>query len=314
VDLGTLAAAVATRLQRTSETNREARQDPLTGLPNRAAFREACERARSLARRKREPLSLAILDLDRFKSVNDKYGHPVGDEVLRGVASVLTRALRGSDMVARWGGEEFVALLPNTGQKGAVQSLERALDDLRRERFTGKDGAAFSVTFSAGVVPYPDNVTLEEAVSAADRLLYLAKVAGRNRVFGAEVDPSPPGRNVLFVSDDFTQAATARDFLEKAGFEVCFVPNDAATLLAAVDAATAVIVLDVGIPALDGKGLLRQLEPIASAQSIPIIMLAESGAEQDIVRSFEFGADDYVVKPFSAAELVARVRRLVKRS
>jgi diguanylate cyclase (GGDEF)-like protein len=314
VDLNTVTAAVATRLQRTAEANREARQDPLTGLPNRAAFREACARALALARRNREPLSLAILDLDRFKSVNDTHGHAIGDEVLRGVAAVLTQAFRGSDMAARWGGEEFVVLLPNTGQKGAVQSLERALDALRQKSFTGKEGAPFSVTFSAGVVSYPDDATLEEAVNSADRLLYLAKVAGRNCVLGAEADSSPLGRKVIFASSDFTQAATARDFLAEAGLEVVFVPATSAAVHAAVDATTAVIVLDVRVPALDGEELLRQLRPIAEAQSVSIVVLADSSAEQDIVRCFDLGADDYLVKPFSPAELVARVRRLAKRT
>jgi diguanylate cyclase (GGDEF)-like protein len=314
VDLNTVTAAVATRLQRSAEANREARQDPLTGLPNRAAFREACERARALARRTEEPLSLAILDIDRFKSVNDAHGHAVGDDVLRRVAAVLTEALRGSDLVARWGGEEFVALLPNTDQKGAVQSLQRALEAMRELRFTGKDGAPFSVTFSAGVIPYPANAGLEEAVNSADRLLYLAKVAGRNRVFGAETDPAPPCRTVLFAGDDFTQAATARDFLAAAGLEIEFVPGNAPSVLAAVDAGTAGIVLDVRVPALDGEALLRKLQPIARAQSIPVVVLADSSAEQDIVRCFDLGADDYLIKPFSPAELTARVRRLLKRN
>jgi diguanylate cyclase (GGDEF)-like protein len=314
VDLNSVTAAVATRLQRSAEANREARQDPLTGLPNRAAFREACERARALSRRTHEPLALAILDLDRFKSVNDAHGHAIGDDVLRGVAAVLTQALRGSDLVARWGGEEFVALLPNTDQKGAVHSLERALEAMREKRFTGKDGAPFSVTFSAGVVPYPDDAVLEEAVNAADRLLYMAKVAGRNRVFGAEADSTPPCCTILFAGSDFTQAATVRDFLGAAGLETSFVPGNAPSVLAAVDAGTAGIVLDVRVPALDGEELLRKLQPIARAQSIPVVVLADSSAEQDIVRCFDLGADDYLVKPFSPAELTARVRRLVKRN
>src|SRR5262245_19597461 len=148
VDLNTLAAAVATRLQRTAEASCEARQDSMTGLPNRAAFREACERARALAQRNREPLSLGILDLDRFKSVNDMHGHAVGDEVLRRAAGVLGRALRKGDLLARWGGEEFVVLLPATPRKGAVLCLERALDVMRRERYEGKNGVTFTVTFS----------------------------------------------------------------------------------------------------------------------------------------------------------------------
>jgi diguanylate cyclase (GGDEF)-like protein len=314
VDLNTLAAAVATRLQRTGEASREARQDPLTGLPNRAAFREACDRARALAQRTREPLSLAILDLDRFKSVNDTHGHAVGDNVLRRVAAVLTRALRTSDLVARWGGEEFVVLLPNTNQKGAVLCLERALHALRRESFTGKGGAVFTVTFSAGVVLYPEGAGVEAAVNAADRLLYLAKVAGRNRTLGAEEDASVARRKVLFAGNDPVSAAAVAGRLGGAGLEILYVPAGPAALIAAVDAATAVIVLDVRIPALDGVEMLAALRKNPACQAVPSIVLADSSSEQDIVRSFELGAEDYVVKPFSPAELQARIMRLMKRA
>ena len=187
VDLPTVAAAIAARLQRAAETTREARQDALTGLPNRAAFREACERARALAQRNAEPLALAMLDLDRFKAVNDTHGHSAGDEVLRRAALVIGKSLRGSDLLARWGGEEFVALLPNTNHKGAVQSLERALQALRQETFRGANGALFRVTFSAGVVQFPTASSVEEAVAAADRWLYQAKSQGRDRVVGAQL-------------------------------------------------------------------------------------------------------------------------------
>jgi diguanylate cyclase (GGDEF)-like protein len=186
VDLPTVAAAIAARLQRSAETTREARQDTLTGLPNRAAFREACERARALAQRNSVPLALGLLDLDRFKVVNDTHGHSAGDEVLRRCALVISKSLRTSDLLARWGGEEFVALLPNANVKGAVQSLERALHALRQEVFKGAQGALFRVTFSAGVVQFPPDSTIEDVVAGADRLLYQAKSQGRNRVLGAE--------------------------------------------------------------------------------------------------------------------------------
>jgi len=311
VDLNTLAAAVATRLQRTAEANREARQDSLTGLPNRAAFREACERARALAQRNREPLSLAILDLDRFKSVNDRHGHLVGDEVLRRVAAILVQTMRVSDVVARWGGEEFVVFFPNTNQKGAIRCLERTLEALRLERFTGENGDNFSVTFSAGVVLYPEGATLEEAVSAADQLLYLAKVAGRNRILGAEEEQPPPRRTVLVAGD---RPDLAADHLRKAGIEVVEVAGNAAAVAASVDGATALVVLDVRVPALDGAEMVAALRRCAAAQSVPIVVLAASAEEQDIVGSFEMGVEDYVLKPYSGAELVARVRRLLKRT
>jgi diguanylate cyclase (GGDEF)-like protein len=314
VDLNTLAAAVATRLQRTAEATRESRQDALTGLPNRAAFREACERARAMAQRKREPLSLGILDLDRFKSVNDQHGHATGDEVLRRAATVIARSLRTSDLLARWGGEEFVALLPNADQRGAVQCLERALQALRQERFQGADGSEFGVTFSAGVVQYPEGATIEEAVNAADRLLYLAKVAGRNRVLAAENEQRPNRSKVLFAGADAGASTAAREAFRKVGLEVDHIAVSGSALVAALDGSVALVVIDAKVPALDGVEALRCVRERSAFGSVPIIVLAASSSEQDLVRSFELGADDYIVKPFSPVELLARVQRLLKRA
>src|SRR6185436_10285844 len=109
--------------------------DPLTSLPNRAAFREAYLRNVSLASRKREPISAAILDLDRFKHVNDSYGHAMGDEVLRKAAELIGGSLRKSDLLARWGGEEFVALFPNTSADGAANAVRKALEALAAHPF-----------------------------------------------------------------------------------------------------------------------------------------------------------------------------------
>ncbi|MEE9465877.1 MAG: diguanylate cyclase, partial [Candidatus Neomarinimicrobiota bacterium] len=124
IDLDILASAVAAKMQRSGELARESRIDPLTKLPNRAALAEAFQRTQSQAQRSREPLSIAILDLDHFKAVNDTHGHATGDDVLRRLGTALTAALRGTDVVARWGGEEFVILFPNAGIQGSTNALE----------------------------------------------------------------------------------------------------------------------------------------------------------------------------------------------
>lgn len=180
-----LAVAVAGRLQRSADIARQARQDLLTGLPNRSALEEIFARAASFAARRREPLSLSIMDLDRFKSVNDTFGHAVGDEVLRRTATVLARSLRRSDQIGRWGGEEFVVIFPHTGVHGAKIAMEKALAALRQETFTTPLGKTFQVTFSAGIAEVAPGMLVQEAVAEADRLLYIAKAQGRNRVLNA---------------------------------------------------------------------------------------------------------------------------------
>jgi two-component system, cell cycle response regulator len=178
----TLSMAISAKLQRSAELIRESRQDLLTGLPNRAAFGEAFERARFLAARLGQPLSLAIMDIDGFKSINDRYGHHTGDQILRQAAAILASCLRKSDLLARWGGDEFVALFPNTDPAGAALALDKARLALQSERFDAGDGALVELTLSSGVASASVSARVEEAVAEADRFLYLAKGAGRNRV------------------------------------------------------------------------------------------------------------------------------------
>src|SRR5205085_2816855 len=156
----------------------------------------------SLAARKREPIAAAILDLDRFKHVNDTYGHAMGDEVLRKAASIIGGSLRKSDLLARWGGEEFVALLPNTGADGAANAVRKALDSLAANVFEAPGGRTFHVTFSAGVAEVVADAGMEETVAEADRFLYLAKAQGRNRVVTAKDKGDQQPRSILLVESD----------------------------------------------------------------------------------------------------------------
>ena len=182
--LPVVAAAISAKIRREADTARVARLDTLTGLPNRRAFEVAFEQYRAHARRTGRPVALGMIDIDHFKVVNDTWGHIVGDEVLKRVASLLGRTLRQSDFIARWGGEEMVVIFPDTDAPGAVVALLKSLDALRGESFEGTGGQTFAVTFSAGVAEVEPDLDVEVAVASADRLMYEAKVAGRNRIEG----------------------------------------------------------------------------------------------------------------------------------
>ena len=181
-DPDTLALAVSTKLQRWAEISWESHRDTLTELPNRASFEETYLLMKSLAVRQKEPLCLGMLDLDHFKSVNDSYGHIVGDEVLKSFASIVNRSLRKSDFLARWGGEEFLVLFPNTTLKGAKNALQKALDRFSKHVFTTKASQSFSVTFSAGIVRIDESYSMDEDIDRSDRVLYRAKSEGRNLI------------------------------------------------------------------------------------------------------------------------------------
>ncbi|MGH2971143.1 MAG: GGDEF domain-containing protein, partial [Gaiellaceae bacterium] len=128
------------------------------------------------------PFTLVVADLDDFKQINDRYGHDAGDDVLRETASVLRHTLRESDLPGRWGGEEFVLLLPGTETEGGAQLAERVRAALRERSFHGRDGAVFGVTCSFGVAQHRPGEGERLLFSQADRALYEAKRLGKDRV------------------------------------------------------------------------------------------------------------------------------------
>jgi two-component system, cell cycle response regulator len=164
------------------ESRSLATTDALTGLLNRRAFLESTGREVARAKRYNDKLSVVLLDVDHFKQINDKRGHAAGDVVLSTVGKLLNSALRTCDIVARWGGEEFVLVLPSTSIEGAEQTAERVREMLERARIKDTDGDLIPVTASFGVATYYGNETLEQVVDRADRAMYLAKSGGRNRV------------------------------------------------------------------------------------------------------------------------------------
>ncbi|HUJ60879.1 MAG TPA: sensor domain-containing diguanylate cyclase [Kofleriaceae bacterium] len=168
-------------------------RDALTGLVNRAAIDQRFTRERLLAERGGRPVAVAVLDLDRFKAVNDRHGHATGDLVLREAARTVGACMRRTDIVARWGGEEFVIVMPDTDARGAGRAMEKALDAVRALGVAAPGGAPLRVTFSAGVVESRAGESLELAVSRADQLLYQAKATGRDRVL-AERTRSDTGK------------------------------------------------------------------------------------------------------------------------
>jgi diguanylate cyclase (GGDEF)-like protein len=164
---------------------RAARNDPLTGMLNRRAFLAEFEREEARAARGGTVFSLAIFDLDHFKRINDRHGHPVGDRVLKAFAGVLRAAIRRQDTAGRYGGEEFALLMPETGKDtahGVAERVRRALE----ERGLDVDGRRIDLTVSAGVAVFgADGTDWDSLLSAADGALYEAKRKGSNRVVRA---------------------------------------------------------------------------------------------------------------------------------
>jgi diguanylate cyclase (GGDEF)-like protein len=173
------------------ESRLTATTDMLTGLLNRRAFIEWATRELRRAERYRDSLSVIILDVDHFKQVNDRYGHATGDHVLEFVGSMLPKAVRSCDVVARWGGEEFVLALPSTPLQGAVLVAERARRTLEEASVQAGNGSTVPVTASFGVAQLNPGETIDQLIDRADRAMYAAKSGGRNRVETADSLPDP---------------------------------------------------------------------------------------------------------------------------
>ena len=176
-------SALLTKLRDQSEAfEKQAREDALTGLPNRRAFDESLSRALQWARQDRRPLSLAIIDVDHFKRVNDQYSHTVGDAVLREVGRLLSGTIRVSDVPARVGGEEFALLFHDSTLEQALVTCER-LRQLFHEQRNWAGVASLQINFSAGLVQWSGEGEDEEAfVQRSDDALYQAKQTGRDRI------------------------------------------------------------------------------------------------------------------------------------
>ncbi len=171
--------------------------DGLTGLHNHRRFQEMLEEEVEEAKRYERTLSLMLVDIDHFKRVNDTYGHPMGDQVLKRVARVLNEFARTTDRVCRYGGEEFAVIMPQTDRNGGRLLAERFRTEVKEQRFQAGENQ-FAVTFSVGVCTYPDQARhKQELIDKADQALYHAKDHGRDRtVHYADIRPDSASGNV----------------------------------------------------------------------------------------------------------------------
>lgn len=170
------------RAQRYRQARAERITDSLTGLMNHRAIKGLVDTELERATRQEQPMSVAMVDIDHFKQINDNWGHPTGDRIIRGLSTLLNTRLRKYDGVGRYGGEEFMIVLPATAPDDAARLIDRLRGFFAEQVFETEDGQRISCQFSAGVAAYPAFITTQEIINAADEALYAAKQSGRNRV------------------------------------------------------------------------------------------------------------------------------------
>lgn len=312
VDMAAFGVAVSSRLERQASQHEAARRDPVTGLPNRAAFLERVEHLRDTSPAG-TPFALAVLDLDHFRWVEETYGRQLADSVLRRAGIRLAMALRQAAVFARWDGAEFIALFAGRTAAEAGAIVDQARLVLRRVDFRADGGAPLTVTFSSGVADLVTGQPLDEGFATADRLCYVAKASGRNRVLAGESGLSLPVRRVLLAEDDPAMVRMVSQGLRREGFEVIACGDGESALAALPGSGASMVISDIQMPGMDGLQFLRALRELPEFRHIPVMMLTAVGDENHIVRAFELGADDYLTKPVTIRELVARARRLLRR-
>ena len=287
-----LAATVRQQLQRAAGTRDGARKDEATGLATRAAFIEEWTRARSSGASRMRVALLALDAVDHADEVDASHVKPF--------ARIVSEALPHARCVARWGATELIALYAGADTPAAGDELRDLLDRWR----AGGEGTA-----SAGAADVTDGADLETVVAEARRALYVARANGGDRVVSPDRPADAPARRILLAEDDALTASLILHRLRREGLDVDHHATGDGALAAARENQYALAVLDVKMPGMDGFEVLRALRSIARYRAAPILMLTSMGSEEDVVRGLQLGATDYVLKPFSPVELVARVHR-----
>ncbi|WP_261302384.1 response regulator [Paenibacillus andongensis] len=320
-----LAARIYGLLKRTRNFEQLAFRDPLTGVFNRRYFDLQIGMELQRIERYPAPISLVFIDIDCFKRINDTYGHHVGDLVLQGLAHLLQVNLRSTDLLARFGGEEFVIALPNTSVEQAFATMQSILHKVRINAVAQYEGQTFSITFSAGVAEWHEGMTVAEWVDKADDAMYQAKQLGRDRIVSASEEdegseqrkltasPQIDKKNLLIVDDDPILRAILTSHLEHLPITITHASDGEVALGLLLANAYDACILDGMMPKLDGFSLLSKIknDPRLNVRDMKVLMLSGKKKEDDLAKGFQMGADDYMTKPFSLVELEVRVRKLM---
>jgi diguanylate cyclase (GGDEF)-like protein len=308
IDPATFAVQVSAVLERARGQTPVSNHDPLTGLSNRLGFRRVFEQ---LAPGRRRTLTLAVLDLDSFASFNAKHGRATGDKALLLVAEVLREQIDDPRMLARWGGEEFIAAFPNLDAIATIKRLEQASQNLT-ERSLAKFGT--SLRFSVGVSELGPTENLDYGLLRADQLLYQVKRRGRGDWYAHKFEPAGDGRPRILVAEDDPLVASMllRDLADD--YEVAYVADGDAAVEAASNDIFDLVLLDYQMPGRDGVEVIRALRERPEYRETPMLLLTAVGSDTAVEAAFEAGADDYINKPHRRRALLARLARHLGRA
>lgn len=325
IDQDILISYVSNRLAYKKELEHAIVIDELTQVYNRKFMESQLQKYINQFNYNKELLSIAILDLDYFKKVNDTYGHLVGDEVLKGFAALVMNFKREEDVICRYGGEEFVILMPQTSDKEAYTLIERLRKSMEHNFFLA-NGVSFNVTFSSGLVEAtPFNLHPKKMLEEADQALYAAKQNGRNQtiIYDSVADIVKKKVKVrIIVIDDvyiirnlFLKHFENFELSEEYMIEVMAFSDGISFLHSNWYDPNCkyIILLDWMLPNMDGIEVLKKIREKYTSRDVLVSMLTARIGEEYVMRALENGADDYIIKPFHVPEVSERILRLINR-
>lgn len=326
IDADVLVSYVRNRLNYKRALEHSIVTDELTQVYNRKYLDKQMKQCLQDYHYKHELFSVAITDLDFFKKVNDTYGHLIGDDVLQGFAMLVMNEKREEDIFCRYGGEEFVMLMPNTTAEEAHKEIERLRVLLGQKVFFSEQKKPFNVTYSGGIAQVnDDNAHPKKLLELADRALYEAKKSGRNRTViysDKQVIEEPKKGIKIIVIDD---VYIIRNLI-MTGFESLTVNGDYTIEVAAYSDGVSflsdawydpnykyILLLDGMMPHMDGIDVLKKVRENYSSNEVMVSMLTGRIGESYVREALENGADDYIAKPFNIADVRLRIMNLIDR-
>lgn len=290
-------------------------KDVLTSAYTRRFFVERFAQEKAKYQRDGSVFSVVFIDLDHFKEINDTYGHVFGDSLLKSFVAEFKASFRPSDQIFRYGGDEFLLLLPQTTIVEAFRVVERIRQKFQRQVFNPAiNSHKVYVTFSVGITEYNGgDKTLEDILDEADRQLYRSKERGRacTSFVNDAIEITNEKKRVLICDDSSTVSRLINSRLTRLGLETQAVTTGKDALALFSEFKPHLLILDIILPDLNGVDVLKEIRRIAKGQPVKVILISVKslGAKGQVLS--ELGYDDYIRKPISLQRLEQSVKRLL---
>jgi diguanylate cyclase (GGDEF)-like protein len=338
--LATEAGIALSQALESRNTDRRAHLDELTGLLSRGTWLQRLDQEIHRSRRQQNSLAVILVDIDFFKVYNDTYGHQTGDQILQMLAGLFQESLRDVDSAGRYGGDEFVLLLPDTDLNGAILVANRILQEVRQLEL-GDSNTPLSISIGMMAQPPLDMESLE-IIHLADQALLQAKYRGRSQIIAhtengefhdftgmsietelseeeleeydsSETAPATAAElnHVFMIDSESNQRQVLADVFRNWGYDVLTYSNGEEALKSLKTNPCDLVITNLQLPGIKGLDVVRSIKQVD--MTIPVIVLTNYGSIQTAIEAIRLGADDYIVHPFSLEEVRRSIENAVSR-